>query len=137
MSGVPLNIVVPVFTAEAKLRLNELVRDGYQITGYCFERLTTGTVPQRGFVDFAGFVGWMPANAPTPIRTEVGWHLVQVEKLLCRKIGITWSPGTSIEQLVEKLIAKHANCEVSPVSSRACEVGTRGCTKVHIEGSQT
>lgn len=49
---------VPDFTPLAKQKLEQLQERGYTITGYCFERLVEGSQPQRGFVDFGGFVGW-------------------------------------------------------------------------------
>lgn len=52
------NPTVPDFTGVAARKLAELQANGYRITGYCFERQVEGTQPQRGFVDFAGFVGW-------------------------------------------------------------------------------
>lgn len=55
------NPTVPDFTELAARKLAELQQNGYRITGYCFERQVEGTQPQRGFVDFAGFVGWWKA----------------------------------------------------------------------------
>lgn len=52
------NPTVPDFTDLAARKLAELQANGYRITGYCFERQVEGAQPQRGFVDFAGFVGW-------------------------------------------------------------------------------
>ena len=52
------NPEVPDFTDVAARKLADLLEKGFVITGYCFERQTGGTQPQRGFVDFAGFVGW-------------------------------------------------------------------------------
>lgn len=61
---------VPDFTELGARKLAELQANGYRITGVCFERQVEGTQPQRGFVDFAGFVGWhQPSAAPmTAIR---------------------------------------------------------------------
>jgi hypothetical protein len=55
---------VPDFTDLAARKLAELQANGYQITGYCFERLVEGSQPQRGFVDFGGFVGWWLPEQP-------------------------------------------------------------------------
>lgn len=52
------NPTVPDFTGVAARKLADLLEKGYVITGVCFERQVEGTQPQRGFVDFAGFVGW-------------------------------------------------------------------------------
>lgn len=52
------NPTVPDFTDVAARKLADLLEKGFVITGYCFERQVDGTQPQRGFVDFAGFVGW-------------------------------------------------------------------------------
>jgi hypothetical protein len=52
------NPAVPDFTELGARKLAELHDKGYRVTGYCFERQVDGTQPQRGFVDFAGFVGW-------------------------------------------------------------------------------
>lgn len=57
------NPTVPDFTGVAARKLAELQANGYRITGVCFERQVEGTQPQRGFVDFAGFVGWWQADA--------------------------------------------------------------------------
>lgn len=56
------NPTVPDFTELGARKLAELQANGYRITGYCFERQVDGTQPQRGFVDFAGFVGWWTAD---------------------------------------------------------------------------
>jgi hypothetical protein len=56
------NPAVPDFTELGARKLAELQANGYQITGYCFERLVEGSQPQRGFVDFGGFVGWWRAD---------------------------------------------------------------------------
>lgn len=56
---------VPDFTEHGARKLAELLANGYRVTGVCFERQVEGTQPQRGFVDFAGFVGWhKPAAVP-------------------------------------------------------------------------
>lgn len=52
------NPTVPDFTELGARKLADLLEKGFVITGYCFERQVEGTQPQRGFVDFAGFVGW-------------------------------------------------------------------------------
>lgn len=52
------SLTLPDFTELGARKLAELQANGYRITGYCFERQVEGTQPQRGFVDFAGFVGW-------------------------------------------------------------------------------
>lgn len=53
---------VPDFTELGARKLADLLEKGFVITGYCFERQVEGTQPQRGFVDFAGFVGWWQAD---------------------------------------------------------------------------
>lgn len=52
------NPTVPDFTELGARKLADLLEKGFVITGYCFERQVEGRQPQRGFVDFAGFVGW-------------------------------------------------------------------------------
>ena len=52
------NPTVPDFTELGASKLADLLEKGFVITGVCFERQVDGTQPQRGFVDFAGFVGW-------------------------------------------------------------------------------
>ena len=52
------NPTVPDFTGLAASKLADLLEKGFVITGVCFERQVEGTQPQRGFVDFSGFVGW-------------------------------------------------------------------------------
>ena len=44
---------VPEFSRIAQRKLDELVADGFQVTGYAIQRGDT-----RGFIDSAGFVGW-------------------------------------------------------------------------------
>lgn len=61
---------VPDFTPIALQKLEQLQERGYQITGYCFERLVEGSQPQRGFVDFGGFVGWWRARPGLPKRSR-------------------------------------------------------------------
>lgn len=59
------NPTVPDFTELGARKLADLLEKGFVITGVCFERQVGGTQPQRGFVDFAGFVGWWhPVAAP-------------------------------------------------------------------------
>ena len=71
------NPTVPDFTDVAARKLADLLEKGFVITGYCFERQVEGTQPQRGFVDFAGFVGW---HQPNDIHPDVrsgyaqGWQ---------------------------------------------------------------
>ena len=60
------NPTVPDFTELGARKLDDLLEKGFVITGYCFERLVEGSQPQRGFVDFGGFVGWW-----RPERSEV------------------------------------------------------------------
>lgn len=58
------NPTAPDFTELGARKLAELQANGYRITGVCFERQVDGTQPQRGFVDFAGFVGWWMPEQP-------------------------------------------------------------------------
>ena len=66
------NPEVPDFTGVAARKLADLLEKGFVITGVCFERQVEGTQPQRGFVDFAGFVGWWRPEMQTarPLTTE-------------------------------------------------------------------
>ncbi|WP_431152250.1 hypothetical protein [Acidovorax facilis] len=80
------NPTVPDFTGVAARKLAELQANGYRITGYCFERQVEGTQPQRGFVDFAGFVGWwkaetMPDLSTLTERGAKAWAGVDPQKL--------------------------------------------------------
>ena len=52
------NPTIPDFTELGARKLADLLEKGFVITGVCFERQVEGTQPQRGFVDFGGFVGW-------------------------------------------------------------------------------
>lgn len=64
---------VPDFTAIAQRKLSELQANGYRITGYCFERMTYGPQPHRGFIDAWGFVGWWhhgPSDAPETVSSQ-------------------------------------------------------------------
>lgn len=70
------SLTPPDFTGVAARKLADLLEKGFVITGVCFERQVDGTQPQRGFVDFAGFVGWwrpeMQQRSPlTP--AQVSW----------------------------------------------------------------
>ena len=70
------SLTLPDFTELGARKLAELQAKGYRITGVCFERQMEGTQPQRGFVDFAGFVGWwraemQPRSPLTP--AQVSW----------------------------------------------------------------
>jgi hypothetical protein len=60
------NPTIPDFTELGARKLAELQANGYRITGFCFERLVEGSQPQRGFVDFGGFVGWWRAEMKEP-----------------------------------------------------------------------
>lgn len=46
-----------------------------------------------------------PTQPTNSVVGEVGWHMIQVEKLLCRKLKVNWSPGMSVELLVDMLAA--------------------------------
>lgn len=59
-----VNPTAPDFTELGARKLADLLDKGFVITGVCFERQVEGTQPQRGFVDFAGFVGWHQPRAP-------------------------------------------------------------------------
>lgn len=65
------NPEVPDFTGVAARKLADLLEKGYVITGVCFERQVEGTQPQRGFVDFAGFVGWWTAVQDDPPQRQM------------------------------------------------------------------
>lgn len=65
------NPTVPDFTDVAARKLADLLEKGFVITGYCFERQVEGTQPQRGFVDFAGFVGWWKAAQDDPPQRQI------------------------------------------------------------------
>lgn len=72
--------VVPDFTGVAARKLADLLEKGFVITGVCFERQVEGTQPQRGFVDFAGFVGWwraemQPRSPIAPAQIEAAGEL--------------------------------------------------------------
>jgi hypothetical protein len=69
------NPTVPDFTELGARKLADLLEKGFVITGVCFERQTGETQPQRGFVDFAGFVGWwrpemQPSKPLTPAQVS-------------------------------------------------------------------
>lgn len=57
-AAVKQSLTPPDFTELGARKLADLLAKGFVITGVCFERQVEGTQPQRGFVDFAGFVGW-------------------------------------------------------------------------------
>ncbi|WP_228897780.1 hypothetical protein [Acidovorax sp. Leaf73] len=69
------SLTLPDFTELGARKLADLLEKGFVITGVCFERQVEGTQPQRGFVDFAGFVGWwrpemQPSNPLTPAQVS-------------------------------------------------------------------
>lgn len=74
------NPTVPDFTELGARKLADLLEKGYVITGVCFERQVDGTQPQRGFVDFAGFVGWhQPEMQPRkPLMDEMDKEAVRL-----------------------------------------------------------
>jgi hypothetical protein len=78
------NPTVPDFTGVADRKLAELQANGYRITGVCFERQVDGTQPQRGFVDFAGFVGWHQTCRGIPRR---GCDYLAACGTVCNKCG--------------------------------------------------
>ncbi|SER35744.1 hypothetical protein [Giesbergeria anulus] len=58
----------PLFTSVATRKLQELLAEGYKITGYSVERQSddpTAVEPKRGFCTAGGFVGWWHRNADT------------------------------------------------------------------------
>ena len=68
------SLTPPDFTELGARKLADLLEKGFVITGYCFERQVDGTQPQRGFVDFAGVVGWhQPSAAPMTAIQELSW----------------------------------------------------------------
>ena len=95
------NPTVPDFTERGARKLAELQANGYRITGVCFERQVEGTQPQRGFVDFAGFVGWWrPEMRPrSPLTAK------QSHELLVRMFGEadSWGEGLNYEPTAEQV----------------------------------
>ena len=65
------NPTVPDFNDVAARKLADLLEKGFVITGVCFERQTGEKQPQRGFVDFAGFVGWWKAAQDDPPQRQM------------------------------------------------------------------
>lgn len=80
------SLAPPEFTELGARKLADLLEKGFVITGVCFERQVDGTQPQRGFVDFAGFVGWwrpeaMPDLSKLTERGAKAWAGVDPQKL--------------------------------------------------------
>ena len=87
---------VPDFTELGARKLTELQANGYRITGYCFERQVEGTQPQRGFVDFAGFVGWwrpemQPRSPIAPAQIEAAAPEYSVDDFLDFNAGVRFA----------------------------------------------
>lgn len=58
----------PPFTCVATRKLQELLAEGYKITGYCIDRQSddpTAVEPKRGFCTAGGFVGWWHRDTDT------------------------------------------------------------------------
>lgn len=90
------NPTVPDFTELGARKLAELQANGYRITGYCFERQVDGTQPQRGFVDFAGFVGWwkaemQPRSPIAPAQIEAAAPEYSVDDFLDFNAGVRFA----------------------------------------------
>lgn len=82
---------VPPFTTIAQHKLDNLLAQGFRITGYSIERADIADwSPQRGFVTHGGFVGWW-----RPMMSEQG-HLVkdQIREILLAN-GFTIKDGES------------------------------------------
>lgn len=74
---------VPEFSRIAKLKLDELQKQGFTITGYAIQRGT-----QRGFITNGGFVGWRRSDeAP---RVPEGCALVPIEPTQAMLNVQTW-----------------------------------------------
>lgn len=100
------SLTPPDFTELGARKLAELQANGYRITGYCFERQVEGTQPQRGFVDFAGFVGWWRAGMQdaTPFTKAQRTRLFQNRDLASEKnmgVKLTEAEWHRIVQYVE------------------------------------
>jgi hypothetical protein len=78
------SLTLPDFTELGASKLAELQANGYRITGYCFERQVEGTQPQRGFVDFAGFVGWWMPRCGV---SRPGCNYLATCGTICKKCG--------------------------------------------------
>lgn len=54
-----MTVQVPPFTSIAQHKLDDLLAQGFRITGYAIERTDVADwAPQRGFVTHGGLVGW-------------------------------------------------------------------------------
>ena len=62
---------VPEFTGIAQRKLDSLLADGFQVTGYAIQRDST-----RGFIESAGFVGWWTRTG-VPDLDNVDWPDVE------------------------------------------------------------
>ncbi len=90
------NPTVPDFTGVAARKLADLLAKGYVITGVCFERQTEEKQPQRGFVDFAGFVGWwrpeiQPRSPIAPAQIEAAAPEYSVDDFLDFNAGVRFA----------------------------------------------
>jgi hypothetical protein len=87
---------VPDFTELGASKLADLLEKGFVITGVCFERQVEGTQPQRGFVDFAGFVGWwrpemQPRSPIAPAQIEAAAPEYSVDDYLDFNAGVRFA----------------------------------------------
>lgn len=90
------SLTLPDFTELGARKLAELRANGYRITGVCFERQGEGTQPQRGFVDFSGFVGWwrpemQPRSPIAPAQIEAAAPEYSVDDFLDFNAGVRFA----------------------------------------------
>lgn len=81
-------VTVPAFHQVAKLKLDDLLARGYQITGYAIEMPIEGSQPSRGFINSGGFVGWWIDNttqavaAQAAVAVPAGWRDFVMARLM-------------------------------------------------------
>lgn len=60
----PQAVSVPPFTPLAQRKLDDLLAQGFRVTGYSIERADVADwAPQRGFITHGGMVGWWTPQA--------------------------------------------------------------------------
>ncbi|MDD0817177.1 hypothetical protein PSQ39_21260 [Curvibacter sp. HBC28] len=57
-TGPQPSAILPAFIGTPKRKLDELLDQGFQVSGFAIERQAEGARPQRGFITTDGLVGW-------------------------------------------------------------------------------
>lgn len=61
-TGLQPAAILPAFIGTPKRKLDELLAEGFRITGFAIERDSDSAEPRRGFINAGGLVGWWWPN---------------------------------------------------------------------------